>query len=165
MLYLFDLDGTLISSYMDRDDRAFDTWQVLPGRIARLARLRADGHQIGIVTNQAGVAFGHVTEAQVASKLIAALTALQLPLATPVRVCYAHEQAPLAQYRDPAELARRKPEGTMLEELKALRPAQAAQGVAYVGDRDEDRQAAANADVDFYWADSFFGGADARSDL
>lgn len=160
MLYLFDLDGTLISGYMDRPDRDFTQWAALPGRQEYLAQLRIHDHQVGIVTNQAGVAFGHVTEADVSTKLLAVLTALNLPLSTPIRVCYAHPTAPLAAYRDPALLARRKPSGAMIREMVALYPEQAAQGVLYVGDRPEDEAAARDADVTFAWARDFFGEAD-----
>jgi D-glycero-D-manno-heptose 1,7-bisphosphate phosphatase len=156
MLYLFDLDGTLITSYMDRPDRDFTQWALLPGRVERLAALREAGHQVGIVTNQAGVAFGHVQEADVSGKLIAVLNALALPLSTPVGVCFAHPSASIRRYRDPAELARRKPSGAMIRELVALFPEQAAQGVVYVGDRPEDQHAAADAGVDFFWAEAFF---------
>jgi D-glycero-D-manno-heptose 1,7-bisphosphate phosphatase len=88
MLYLFDLDGTLISGYMDRPDRDFTKWGVLPGRVEYLVQLRAHEHQLGIVTNQAGVAFGHVTKADVGMKLIAVLVLLDLPLSTPCAVCF-----------------------------------------------------------------------------
>jgi D-glycero-D-manno-heptose 1,7-bisphosphate phosphatase len=156
MLYLFDLDGTLITSYMDRPDRDFAQWAPLPGRSTRLAELRAAGHQVGLVTNQAGVAFGHVSEADVSAKLAAVLAALDLPLSTPVRVAHAHASARIAHYRDPAEVARRKPSGAMIRELMLLYPEQAAQGVVYVGDRPEDKAAAADARVRFVWAHDFF---------
>jgi D-glycero-D-manno-heptose 1,7-bisphosphate phosphatase len=160
MLYLFDLDGTLITSYMDRRDRDFRQWGPLPGRVERLAALLSAGDLVGIVTNQAGVAFAHITEADVSAKLLAVLMGLELPLSTPVRVCYAHPKAIVLHYRDPAEVARRKPSGAMLRELMALYPEQAAQGVVYVGDRPEDQQAAADADAAFVWAREFFATAE-----
>src|SRR5688572_15078053 len=125
MLYLFDLDGTLITSYMDRPDRDFMQWAALPGRRECLAELRTDGHQVGIVTNQAGVAFGHISELHVSVKLIAVFSALDLPLSTPVTVCYAHPSATIERYRDPAEVARRKPSGAMIREFAAYYPEQA----------------------------------------
>jgi D-glycero-D-manno-heptose 1,7-bisphosphate phosphatase len=81
--------------------------------------------------------------------------ALDLPLSTPVRVCYAHATAILLRYRDPIEVARRKPSGAMIRELAALYPQQAAQGVVYVGDRPEDEAAARDAGVTFVWARDF----------
>jgi D-glycero-D-manno-heptose 1,7-bisphosphate phosphatase len=157
MLYLFDLDGTLITSYMDCPERDFTQWTPLPGRVERLAQLRDAGHQVGVVTNQAGVAFGHVSETDVSTKLVAVLSQLDLPLSTPVRVCYAHPTATIAHYRDPAQVARRKPSGTMIREVMALFGEQAAQGVVYVGDRPEDEAAARDAGVTFAWARDFFG--------
>ena len=133
---------------MEAPDRAYDRWRPLPGRAARLAALRAAGHTVGIVTDQAGVAFGHVSEAQVAAKIAAVLAALGLPPDTPVAVSYGHPHAGLRRYRDPALVARRKPSGAMLREA-AVHPAAAAAGVHYVGDRDDDRAAAADAGAAF----------------
>jgi D-glycero-D-manno-heptose 1,7-bisphosphate phosphatase len=118
MLYPFDLDGTLITGYMERPDRDFTQWTPLPDRRERLAALREAGHQVGVVTTQAGVAFGHVSEADVSTKLVAVLSQLYLPLSTPVRVCYAHPTATIAHYRDPAQVARCKPSGTMIREVR-----------------------------------------------
>ena len=86
MLFLFDLDSTLISSYMDAPGRAYQSWHVLPGRVERLATLRAAGHTVGIVTNQAGVAFGFIREADFEAKIALALERLELPPDTPVAV-------------------------------------------------------------------------------
>ena len=69
MIFLFDLDGTLISSYMDAPGRAYRSWHVLPGRVELLAALRAAGHTVGIVTNQAGVAFGFIRETDFEAKI------------------------------------------------------------------------------------------------
>jgi D-glycero-D-manno-heptose 1,7-bisphosphate phosphatase len=180
MLYLFDLDGTLISSYMDESGRAYYTWRVLPGRRETLAQLMADGHRIGIVTNQAGVAFGHITPADVEQRLEAVYHALgcfqglwlhvgpishrtlsSALLAEPARTlhvyaCYAHPKSRDARYRDPVQLARRKPSGQMIRE--AMSDAQATAGdTIYVGDRPEDETAARDAGVAFRWANAFFG--------
>jgi D-glycero-D-manno-heptose 1,7-bisphosphate phosphatase len=156
MLYLFDLDDTLITGYMNSPSRNFWGWAPLRQRRERLAELCAEGHEVGIVTNQAGVAFGHVTEADVSEKLTAVLVALDLPLSTPVRVCYAHPTAIVLRYREPVQVARRKPSGAMIREVMRLLPEQAAQGVVYVGDRPEDEAAAADAGVAFAWAREFF---------
>jgi D-glycero-D-manno-heptose 1,7-bisphosphate phosphatase len=156
MLLLFDLDGTLISSYMETPGRAYERWEVLPGRRERLAQLAADGHQLGIVTNQGRVAFGGATEEQAQDKLAAVLHALNLPASTPIAVCFAHPHARLRKYRDPAAAARRKPSGAMIRELMAEYPAAAAAGVVYVGDRPEDEGAAQDAGVSFVPAEVFF---------
>jgi D-glycero-D-manno-heptose 1,7-bisphosphate phosphatase len=156
MLFLFDIDGTLISSYMDSLDREYDRWKVLPGRRQRLNQLLAEGHQLGVVTNQAGVAFGYVTEDQVHAKLRKVLGSLNLPETTPIAVCFAHPKARSPQYRDPSEVSRRKPSGAMIRELISRYPDDAADGVLYIGDRPEDAEAAANAGVQFVPADTFF---------
>jgi len=83
-LIICDLDGTLISSYMGTPNRRYNDWHVLPGRVEMLAALGEQGHRIAIATNQAGVAFGHVTESQARRKIAAALVALGLPDDTPI---------------------------------------------------------------------------------
>ncbi len=156
MLILFDLDGTLISSYMDHPDRKYHRWQPLPGRRELLAQLRTEGHQLGIVTNQGGVGLGFVTQSAFYRKLQLVLEALDLPADLPVAVCFAHSQAPHKQHRSPDQLARRKPNPDMLTELAHQFAGQAAQGILYVGDRPEDRQAARAAGADFAHTDDFF---------
>lgn len=156
MLFLFDWDGTLISGYMDRPDRDYTQWEVLPGRQAMLAALISLGHQLGVVTNQAGVAFGHVTEADFWHKYNLFLLDMKQPIERlPVRVCFSHEQGQ-SPYNKPADVARRKPSAAMLQELVATYPAQAAQGIAFIGDRPEDLTAADRMGCSFTWAQSFF---------
>lgn len=168
-LWLFDFDGTLVSSYMDNPDKAYDRWSVVPGAARGLARLVASGRRIGIVTNQAGVAFGFVDPADVFSKINTALAALGLPQArfytsvpelatatpslwpdeTPVSVCFAHPNAREAVYRDPRELARRKPGGAMICEQMVLAGIDDPRDVVFVGDSAEDAGAAAAAGCAF----------------
>jgi len=119
-----------------------------------LHALREQGHHVAIATNQVGVAFGHVTESQVARKIEAVLAALGLPGDTPVAVCVAHPHAKAYRYRDPAEVARRKPSGTMLREL--METVGLHEDVVYVGDQPDDRRAARDAHVAFRLADEFF---------
>lgn len=169
MLYLFDLDGTLISSYMDAADRNYHTWKVLPGRIEVIDPLISLGHAIGIVSNQAGVAWGHVTESDVRAKLHQVARALDFNGVTihdgraghrtgagelPVWVCYDDRRGKDARYRHGA--GRRKPSGAMIREAMHEWAAQAAQGVLYVGDRPEDEAAAKDAGVSFQWTRVFF---------
>lgn len=158
MLYLFDLDGTLISGYMDTPDKIYDDWDILPGRVERLRDLVARGDTVGIVTNQAGVAFDHVTEFAARQKISRAIIDLGLPLAvTPVYVCFAHPSSPYLQYRLPSQIARRKPSGAMIREAVIDWPEAAAYAVLMVGDRPEDEAAAQEAGVSFQWAHIFFG--------
>lgn len=155
MLYLFDLDGTLISSYMDNPDRNYHDWQLLPGRAARILQLRAAGHTVGVVSNQGGVAFGLVSEADWQRKIAAICAQLGIDLAA-VFVCFADARSRDARYNDPAQVARRKPSRAMIREAMA-RYGAAAADTRMIGDRDEDAQAAADAGVAFAWADDFFG--------
>lgn len=155
-LYIFDLDGTLISSYMDAPHKRYASWEVLPGRLEVLRALREQGHGIAIATNQAGVAFGHVTEAQVTRKIAAVIAALGLPPETAFAVCYAHPHAKAYRYRNPIAVARRKPSGAMLREI--MEQTGIHDGVVYVGDRPEDRAAARDASISFQQSDSFFAG-------
>jgi D-glycero-D-manno-heptose 1,7-bisphosphate phosphatase len=156
MLILFDLDGTLITSYMDLPDREYHTWEPLPGRRERLAELLAAGHQLGIATNQAGVAFGHVSEDEVHARLREVLRALDLPADTPVQACFGHPNARLTRYRRAEQTRCRKPDGHMLREIMRAYPAAAAEGVIYVGDRPDDEGAARDAGVHFAPAEPFF---------
>lgn len=156
MLIMFDLDGTLITSYMDLPDRDYHTWQVLPGRRERLAALMAAGHQLGIATNQAGVAFGHVSEAEVHARLRDVVRALGLPADTPALACFGHPNARIGRYRRAEQIRCRKPDGHMLREIMAHYPAAAAEGVIYVGDRPDDEGAARDAGALFALAEPFF---------
>jgi D-glycero-D-manno-heptose 1,7-bisphosphate phosphatase len=172
MLYLFDLDGTLITSYMDRPDKDYHAWEMLPGRIAAIERLQHLGNEIGIVTNQAGVAFGHTTEADFVRK--AGRVALALGYACvdihaggayglraigagaprlSAYVCYADARARDPRYQAGAH--RRKPSGAMIREALAEAGASADEAI-YIGDMESDLQAAKDAGVRFQWAHIFF---------
>lgn len=156
MLYLFDLDGTLISGYMDNPDRAYHTWHVLPGRSERLIQLAVAGHSIAIVTNQGGVAFGFVSEEAAWFKIYEAARQCGIPPDTIRTYACFHDLRGKPPYNDPKGAARRKPSGKMIQEAmyeaNIFNPAE----VLFVGDRSEDEAAARNAGVPFQWADVFF---------
>lgn len=163
MLYLFDLDGTLITGYMDNPDKDYNVWHVLPGRWARLNKLKMQGHTIAIITNQGGVAYGLVTEEECSAKLEQAIRKLGLgnprssgDAADPVVYCSIHHPNGNAPYNDPELAARRKPSGAMIREAILDFPHSAARGVLMVGDRPEDEAAAKDAGVPFQWAHEFF---------
>lgn len=173
MLYLFDMDGTLISGYMDNPDKDFHTWEGLPNRSETIAMLHARGHEIGIVTNQAGVAFGFVSEQDVVQKLRLLASYIGYPSiwihhgGAPVRsgddepslrchVCFSDARSSNAQYTDPRDTMRRKPSGIMIREAIIYQQAAASVGVLFIGDRPEDEAAAKDAGVPFQWADAFF---------
>lgn len=166
MLYLFDLDGTLISGYLDNPDKDYDRWDVLPKRRAMLNKLLMRGDTICIVTNQGGVAFGYVTMEQAVRKIDNALLKLGLvnprwdgsPRRPRVYACYFDARG-IAGWNDPIEAARRKPSGAMIREAMRDHADAAERGVLMVGDRPEDEAAARDAGVPFQWVHEFFGAA------
>lgn len=170
MLYLFDLDGTLISGYMDNPDKNYDAWKVLPGRRAKLNQLLMQGHTVAIITNQGGVAFGLVTEDACSAKLRQAIRALGLssPRSSgdapdPLVYCSIHHPDGKPPHNDPELAARRKPSGAMIREAMQDYPQAATRGVLMVGDRPEDEAAAADAGVSFQWSSGFFADEDKRN--
>ncbi len=165
MLYLFDLDGTLISGYMDSPTKHYDAWYVLPERRAKLQGLMMQGHTVAIVTNQGGVAFGFVTEEQCYNKMDEAVGRLGLSVQSvrasgttppPIVYCCMHDERGKPPYNDPGEALRRKPNPFMLLEAMNDHGHAANKGVLYVGDRAEDEAAAGEAAVHFEWASDFF---------
>jgi D-glycero-D-manno-heptose 1,7-bisphosphate phosphatase len=163
-LYLFDLDGTLIEAYMDDAEKRFERVVWLPGRLEKLQALTAAGASFGIVSNQAGVAFGYVTEQQVSEKLRQVHADLIENETIPVMIaaCLTHPEATMARFKkaDP----RRKPNPGMLREvMDAADPVHLGGPTVMVGDREEDRLAAAGAGVLFQDAEVFFAPAPATA--
>lgn len=176
MLYLFDLDDTLITSYMRAADKNYNIWEVLPGRRERLRRILDHGEMYGIVTNQAGVAWGHITEGDVRYKLHQVARAFGhagarifdggIPFTTGevhnadtgllVWVCYADSRAKDTRYH--LDQGRRKPSGAMLREAAQYcgYTLQLPGRVLYVGDQESDLEAAKDAGASFQWAHIFF---------
>jgi histidinol phosphatase-like enzyme len=177
--YLFDLDGTLIVGYMDRSDKDFAPVELLPGVAETWKRLRWEtGNNMAIVTNQAGVAFGFISEEDVILKFQRVASALgydwievhsggdeplELESLVPggegvlrFHVCYTHPKATVEQYQEDNLVSdRRKPSPLMINEA---RDGEATTRVIFVGDSREDEGAARNAGVPFQWAREFFNG-------
>lgn len=156
MMYIFDFEGTLVQSPNQRGRT--ENLMVLPRRLEVLAEVTRAGHQVAIIANQPGVAFGRYSEAQFEDWMRAALAELGLPEDTPVRVCYADPHAKNDRYADPGECARQKPSAAMIAEVLAA-AALPAESAAYVGDQPADETMALSAGVRFYWASQFFEGA------
>jgi D-glycero-D-manno-heptose 1,7-bisphosphate phosphatase len=156
MLYLFDLDGTLISSYMDEPGRGYHNWRVLSGRREKLIKLAVAGHNIAIVTNQGGVAFGFIDEQVAWFKIYEAARQCGLPPDTIRTYACFHDIRGQPPYNDPEQAARRKPSGAMIVEAMRDTGATNPHEGLYVGDREEDLKAAQNAGVAFQWAHIFF---------
>ncbi len=151
-LVIFDVDGTLVTTRSGATFRqSAGDWQWLPGRLERCQELAAQGVKLALASNQGGVAFGHLDPDAIQEELSAVGSAIG---ACSVVMCFTHPNAPLAEYRQESPL--RKPGPGMLlriMETEQIAPADA----LMVGDRSEDEQAARNADIDFLWAQQFFG--------
>jgi HAD superfamily hydrolase (TIGR01662 family) len=140
VLYLFDLDDTLIRGYLSHPDQDFNACEPLPGRRDRLAELLHAGHDVAIISNQRSVAFGFVSDTEVWAKLRCAGAVLGLPEDVPLYVCM-HDVRGRWPWNDVAQAARAKPSGAMLKE--AMRDLESGPQITrMIGDRPEDQQAA-----------------------
>jgi len=150
-LIIFDLDGTLVTTKSgDQFRRHADDWQWLPGRLAVIAALRGAGIEMAIATNQGGVAFGIYPHEAMRSAVESA--AYEAKIWT-VYSNFTHPKATIATYR--SESVNRKPGPGMLYHAMNTFHVPPARTLM-VGDRDEDRQAAARARCDFQDATRFF---------
>lgn len=155
-LVIFDVDGALTTTKSGKTFReTADDWQWLPGRLERCKKLTDSGVVLGIATNQAGVAFewSRFTEAEMQSEIEKTAQAIG---AEHVAICFntPNEKA-LSWYYHPNDPRRKPNPGMLLEGMKHV--GVEASETLFVGDRDEDEQAAKNAGVDFVWAKDFFG--------
>lgn len=157
MLYIFDKDDTLIGSPGNRPANTTAEQKPLPGVVARLAELRAQGHSLAIATNQGGVAWGFISLST--AYALARDAARKVGGMDEVVVCPCDPRAdPL--YADPLYAVAspfRKPAPGMLKDLMWQFNCAPADTV-FVGDRESDRLAAEAAGVRFEWAIDFFRG-------
>jgi D-glycero-D-manno-heptose 1,7-bisphosphate phosphatase len=158
MLYCFDLDGTLIRSFLREGDKAhdYDDVEILDGRAARINGLiaRDPAVRFALITNQAGVAMGYQTEQQVWAKMTRVLVELGLlRQPTTVHVAFNHPEAKLDQYR--ADDGMRKPGPGMILMAKRAHGAGSVETL-FVGDMESDHQAALAARVPYMDAEEFF---------
>lgn len=156
-LVIFDLDGTLIESYMrEGENWPYKRVVVLPNVLHKLELLASGGVTFAIATNQAGVAFGYQTPEETFEKMSEAMRKLNFFFGAPFsfHLCMAHPTASVA-WSDPKEVARRKPSPAMLKEAMKSHDTKP-EDTVMVGDMDTDRQAAHAAGVAFRWAPDFF---------
>ena len=164
-LFLFDLDGTLISSYMDNPEtveKDYHKWDVLPGRKITLDALRKQDKRIAVVTNQGGLAFGYNTIHDWVTKQIRVCRELELGLGD-FFTCFGHPKGTVKRCDPPNhnlflkewDHTRRKPSGRMIQEAmdSVLVPKER---TVMVGDMETDRLAAMGAGVDYIDAKEFF---------
>lgn len=172
-LYLFDLDGTVIRSFLregaERTPENYAEVELLPGRREKLDELRANGAAVAFVTNQGGVAFGYQTVGEVMRKVkvvgyrfgFEAPTVCVNPNETlgvgyddcMIYVAFGHPKASVPEYLVDDDW--RKPGGWMLTQAMLDYNVPAEQTI-FVGDMDTDRQAAENARVAYDDAEDFF---------
>lgn len=158
-LFIFDLDCTLIEGYWEKKGAKalpFERIALLPGREETIRRLAEQGALFSIVTNQAVVAFGYQTVAEVQAKIAGVLAALDFFYGAPVsvHVCYHHPHATVEEWRqDPC--ARRKPSPGMLNEAVDAHNWLLGESV-FIGDMKTDREAAAAAGLTYVDEADFF---------
>lgn len=157
-LFLFDLDGTLITSYMERDDKDFHKWNIILGRDTAVASLIRLKKKVGIITNQAGIGFGYNEEREWEIKIGQVRQALMwsLPLEM-VFVCFAHPNAKPLGTGPEWDPDRRKPSPWMIQDAMGAAGVEDTSRVLFVGDMESDYQTAVNADVNYVDHKEFFG--------
>jgi D-glycero-D-manno-heptose 1,7-bisphosphate phosphatase len=144
--YFFDLGGTLVA--LDGDEIACDK----RGRITLLANVatrlkEVAGRPVFVITNQAGVALGTLTEAQ-ARGFVEQVNAQTEGVVRDYRACMHHPNAGCGC---------RKPQPGMLLDLAAAHHVDLSAAMM-VGDTAGDERCARAAGVGtFVWADEFFG--------
>ncbi len=150
-LVLFDLDGTLITSYMENPDRDYDFWAPRPNIVQTLDWLREHRIKTGVITNQAGVGFGYIKPSDWIKKRNAVCGLLGFQQ-DDFFVCFAHPQAP-PPYNNPEECRRRKPSAAMLFEAME-HFGHGPEHTIFVGDQDSDAEAARHARIRYYSAET-----------
>lgn len=153
-----DLDGTIRASRSGGFIDGPEDIVLLPNTEETLWRYRNAGYLVFGVTNQGGVAYGHKTIKQVNEEIEATLQLFKENPFHMVKACYqmAGGKVPAYSYRS----LHRKPGIGMLALMEV-----AAWDSGFVvdwdnsimvGDGEEDKDLAKNADIAFLWADYFF---------
>ncbi len=155
MLIIFDKDGTLIASHGNRPANTPDEQILLPGVVAKLAALRRAGHTLAIASNQGGVAWGILSEAQ--AQALVKDAAQKVGGVHFWRCCCYDERAAFKNPGNPfaRPSRRRKPAPGMLQEIMRAAKESPVQTLM-VGDSLADEQAALSAGCRFIWAANFF---------
>lgn len=153
MLYIFDMDGTLVfqdGSGMKAKDLRPELMTLLPGVAETCQSLVEAGHILSIASNQGGVAFGFLMLAQADARVawVAQLIGAQF-----YELCPYHPDGIVSPYCQEANC--RKPNPGMIQTLQA-RTGVPWNEIVMVGNEFSDFQAAMNAGVQFVWATDFF---------
>ncbi|HXH10766.1 MAG TPA: HAD hydrolase-like protein [Alphaproteobacteria bacterium] len=180
-LVIFDLDGTLRRcvehSTTDRHMPCHNgpgQWEIIPGVVDVLNRYDWTKTGFGIVTNQAGIALGYISEGSVVEQIFDTIQTIfpHWPMTTEKPAAHYRDgdAVPMVRRRFPergpvfwyspfapdASSYARKPSPYMILDLVRYYD-ERLDCTLYVGDSPEDRQAAERAGVDFLWAWEFFG--------
>lgn len=161
MLYIFDKDGTLVGGVdkgngKSRPANTPSEQALLPGVAEKISQLRAEGHQIAIASNQGGVAWGFMTEAQAQSLIddcIGKIGGVDAWAWCPCDPKAAGKPNSVSKFA--CESNDRKPNPGMIHYCLTHVGVELADTV-FVGDMESDKQAAENAGVAFVWAKDFF---------
>jgi len=168
-LAIFDKDGTLTAPASGAKFVQHPQDQILlPGVAEGIAVMAADGWAIAIASNQGGVAAGHKTldEAIEEMRFAMQLTDIKLGLFCPDfegNQCFAVDgifalNIAAQGWGSNLKGIYRKPHSGMIEAPHRCLMSthiENPHNVLFVGDRPEDEQAAANAGVEFMWADQW----------
>ena len=151
-LLMLDRDGTLNKSLGTGPPNHPTEVSLLPNVAARLHEYASLGWRIVIITNQGGVAFGYLSEAQAQATHQALLDALPVEVDASY-LCPHHPRGTIPRYAKPCPNRKPAP-GAILDALARFgaRP----QDCLFVGDGASDQQAAKAAGVPFEWAWKFF---------
>jgi D-glycero-D-manno-heptose 1,7-bisphosphate phosphatase len=152
-LYIFDADGTLRWTTVPGQPCPYrpDEWRLMPNVKETLGRLdwKLGDISFGIASNQNSVALGHLTKSMAVQLLrdtvIEAIGFLPTRLQIECCVC-----------SPTAGCDCRKPQPGLLFRIMD-RLSAAPRETLFVGDLEQDREAARRAGVRFVWANDFFG--------
>jgi HAD superfamily hydrolase (TIGR01662 family) len=150
---IFDVDGTLVTTRSGKTFRQDpDDWKWISPRY-QLALWGKQRFQwsVALASNQGGVAFGYLPEAEM--RWVFEYYSQRLE-ADHVAICFTHPKATIAKYRHEADPRRKPGPAMLLECLQAMhiKPIEC----LVVGDREEDEGAAKAAHCPFLSARHFF---------
>lgn len=149
-LYVFGFYGTTTNTpFIDKQPLA-----ILPGRQEKLAQLKAGGAKLALVATEGGVAFGYTTEGAATDRVAGIAKQLSMDW---YKVSFGHPtpKRGYEEYGLQSHLKMRMPAPGMLQELIELAKVYP-WNTMLIGSRDEERDAALNAQCAFCWAKDFF---------
>lgn len=154
-LIIFDKDGTICRNRHDPDGfiNKLEEQEHIPGVIEICDRIRMKNKHLkyAVASNQGGVAFGHMERDE--ARFLVQDAAMHIGAAQ-WEVCYYHPDADHPYWGKNSYS--RKPNPGMLLKLMVILETDPSETL-FVGDRNEDYQAAQRAGCGFMWAHEFFG--------